>query len=222
MGKQVAATSGALSGQYIKINEALSVALQNVGDEKSAAKLINLLDIATQMEKKRLYDLSYSAANGSLKFDNINSETRDFLLKQSGVDDLKNLTVADAAKIVKESMEKMVEPNGILDMNLKAATDSLLKLKPNGIKLDLDKIIQLGTEVSFGTTQAKKLLDGSSDDLADIILSSFGQNRLDVVDNKIASLIDEYENPTDDLIEKITAREYKKYLNNANGIRSIN
>ena len=87
-------------------------------------------------------------------------------------------------------MEKMVEPNGILDMNLKAATDSLLKLKPNGIKLDLDKIIQLGTEVSFGTTQAKKLLDGSSDDLGDIILSSFGQNRLDVVDNKIASLIE--------------------------------
>ncbi len=164
------------------------------------------------MEKKRLFDLSYQAANGSLKFDNINSETRDFLLKQSGVDDLKNLTPADAAKIIKESMEKMVEPNGILDMNLKAASDALLKLKPNGVKLDLDKVIQLGTEVSFGTTQTKKLLDGSSDDLADMILSSFGQNRLDVVDNKIASLIDEYENPTDDLIEKITAREYKKYL----------
>jgi len=212
MGKQVAATSGALSGQYNKINEALAVALQSVGDEKSAAKLINLLDIATQMEKKRLFDLSYQAANGSLKFDNINSETRDFLLKQSGVDDLKNLTPADAAKIIKESMEKMVEPNGILDMNLKAASDALLKLKPNGVKLDLDKVIQLGTEVSFGTTQTKKLLDGSSDDLADMILSSFGQNRLDVVDNKIASLIDEYENPTDDLIEKITAREYKKYL----------
>ena len=212
MGKQVAATSGALSGQYIKINEALSVALQSVGDEKSAAKLINLLDIATQLEKKRLFDLSYQAANGSLKFDNINSETRDFLLKQSGVDDLKNLTPDDAAQIIKESMEKMVEPNGVLDMNLKAASDALLKLKPNGIKLDLDKVIQLGTEVSFGTTQAKKLLDGTSDDLADIILSSLGQNRLDVVDKDIARLINQYEDPTDDLIEKITAREYKKYL----------
>jgi hypothetical protein len=212
MGKQVAATSGALSGQYIKINEALSVALQNVGDEKSAAKLINLLDIATQMEKKRLYDLSYQAANGSLKFDNINSETRDFLLKQSGVDDLKNLTVADAAKIVKESMEKMVEPNGILDMNLKAATDKLLELKPNGVKLDLDKIIQLGTEVSFGTTQAKKLLDGTSDDLGDIILSSFGQNRLDVVNKEIDKIINRLDDPSDEFIERVTAREYKKYL----------
>ena len=212
MGKQVAATSGALSGQYIKINEALSVALKNVGDEKSAAKLINLLDIATQMEKKRLYDLSYSAANGSLKFDNINSETRDFLLKQSGVDDLKNLTVADAAKIVKESMEKIVEPNGVLDMNLTAAKDALLNLKPNGVKLDLDKVIQLGTEVNFGTVQAKKLLDGTSDDLGDMILNSFGQNRLSVLNNNIARLIDEYENPTDAFIEQVTAREYKKYL----------
>ena len=212
MGKQVAATGGALSGQYIKINEALSVALQNVGDEKSAGKLIQLLDIATQMEKKRLFDLSYQAANGTLKLDNINSETRNFLLKQSGVDDLKNLTPDDAAQIIKESMEKMVEPNGVLDMNLKAASDALLKLKPNGIKLDLDKVIQLGTEVSFGTTQAKKLLDGTSDDLADIILNSLGQNRLDFVDKDIARLINQYENPTDDLIEKITAREYKKYL----------
>ena len=212
MGKQVAATSGSLSGQYIKINEALSVALQNVGDEKSAAKLINLLDIATQMEKKRLYDLSYSAANGSLKFDNINSETRDFLLKQSGVDDLKNLTVADAAKIVKESMEKIIEPNGVLDMNLKAATDALLNLKPNGVKLDLDKIIRLSTEVSFGTTQAKKLLDGTSDDLREIILDSFGENRLTALDNDITRLIDEYENPTDNFIEQVTAREYKNWL----------
>ncbi len=32
MGKQVAATSGALSGQYNKINEALAVALQSVGE----------------------------------------------------------------------------------------------------------------------------------------------------------------------------------------------
>jgi len=212
MGKQVAATGGALSGQYIKINEALSVALQNVGDEKSAAKLINLLDIATQMEKKRLFDLAYSASDGTLKLDNINNETRDFLLKQSGVDDLKNLTPSDAAKIIKESMEKMVEPNGILDMNLKAATDSLLKLKPNGVKLDLDKVIQLGTEVSFGTTQAKKLLDGTADDLGEMILDSFGQNRLDVVDKRIARLLNRYEDPSEEVIERVTARQYKQYL----------
>ena len=218
MGKQVAATGGLLSGQYIRINEALSVALQSVGDSTSAAKLLNLLDIATQMEKKRLFDLSHAAATGSLKLNNVNKATRDFLLKKSGVKDLKDLTMADAAQIIKESMEAMTQPNGILDAQLNHARIFLLSQKPNGVKLDLDGAIRKGTEINFGINQRKKLLEGTVEDLREIIEKDHGQDRLADIDNKVSKILDDLDPDTDPgLIEQISQKEYTNYLTKLKG-----
>ena len=218
MGKQVAATGGLLSGQYIRINEALSVALQQVGDSTSAAKLLNLLDIATQMEKKRLFDLSFAATTGNLKLNNVNKATRDFLLKKSGVKDLKDLTMADAAQIIKESMEAMTQPNGILDAQLNHARIFLLSQKPNGVKLDLDGAIRKGTEINFGINQRKKLLEGTSEDLREIIEKDHGQDRLADIDNKVAKILDDLDPDADPgLIEQISQKEYTNYLTKLKG-----
>jgi len=217
IGKQTAATGGLLSGQYRNINEALSKALQEVGDEKSASKLINLLDIATQLEKNRLLDIAHKTANGTFKFDDLNPAARDAILQRFGIKDINQLTFSDATEIISESIEMMTKPGGTLDIALKNSFDVLQKAKPDGIQFDLTKIKQISTKNSFGTTQAKKSLDGDPDDLEEIILNSFGQERLDVVDNKIQKIIDEYENPTNDIIQETTAREYKKYLNSMMG-----
>ena len=102
---QSAAIGGPLSRSYKQINEVLSLALEQVGDPKSAGQLIDLLTMATEFEKKRLLDLSYAAMDGSLNFNALPQNQVDYLLKQSGVEKLSDLTMKDAAQIIKESME---------------------------------------------------------------------------------------------------------------------
>ena len=218
MGKQVAATGGLLSGQYIKINEALSIALQQVGDSKSAAKLLNLMDISMQMEKKRLFDLAYAAKTGNLKLNNLNKETTDFLLKQAGVDDLSKLTLSDASKIIMESMEKLTQPKGILDTQLNHAKIFLQSQKPNGLKLDLDSVIKKGTEINFGLNQRRKILEGTTEDLREMILQDHGADRLADIDNKVAKILDDFDDDAaEELIEQVSTKEYTKYLTKLKG-----
>ncbi len=137
---QSAAVGGPLSKSYKQINEVLSLALEQVGDAKSAGQLIDLLTMATEFEK-RLLDLSYAAMDGSLNFNALPQNQVDYLLKQSGVEKLSDLTMKDAAQIIKESMETITQPGGYLDNNIKAARKYLIDLKPDGVRLDLDNII---------------------------------------------------------------------------------
>ena len=224
IGRQTAATGGLLSGQYREINEALAQALQSVGDEKSAAKLINLLEISTTLEKQRLLDIAYQASKGTLKFDTLNKEARDSLLQRFGVQDisqLKNMSFSEVSDIIAESVEAMTGPGGTLDLALDSAWKGLQKNKPDGVVFDLTKIKQMGTKESFGITQAKKSLDGDSLDLQEMILNSFGEERLAGVDTKIRRTLDMMADKgteiTDDITEQVTAREYKKYLTSQMG-----
>ena len=215
IGKQTAATGGLLSGQYREINEALSQALKGVGDVDSANKLISLLNIATQLEKTRLIDLAHSAKTGSFKFEALSKEVQESVLQKFGIksiDELPNVPKGDISEILIESVQRMTEPGGQLDLALTQAYKSLEKLKPRGIKFDLSNVKELATKEAFGKVQLAKQLDGNSDDLAEIIINDVGQNRLDFLDNKISKIIGQLDDPSADRIEAITAREYRKFL----------
>ena len=215
IGKQTAATGGLLSGQYREINEALSQALKGVGDVDSANKLISLLNIATQLEKTRLIDLAHSAKTGSFKFEALSKEVQESVLQKFGIksiDELPNVPKGDISEILIESVQRMTEPGGQLDLALTEAYKSLNKMKPRGIKFDLSNVKELATKEAFGKVQLAKQLDGSSDDLAEIIINDLGQERLDVLDNKISKIIGQLDDPSADRIEAITAREYRKFL----------
>jgi tetratricopeptide (TPR) repeat protein len=215
IGKQTAATGGLLSGQYREINEALSQALKGVGDVDSANKLISLLNVATQLEKTRLIDLAHSAKTGSFKFEALSKEVQESVLQKFGIksiDELPNVPKGDISEILIESVQRMTEPGGQLDLALTEAYKSLNKLKPDGIKFDLSNVKELATKEAFGKVQLAKQLDGSSDDLAEIIINDLGQERLDVLDTQISRIIGQLDNPSADRIERITAREYRKFL----------
>ena len=215
IGKQTAATGGLLSGQYREINEALSQALKGVGDVDSANKLISLLNIATQLEKTRLIDLAHSAKTGSFKFEALSKEVQESVLQKFGIksiDELPNVPKGDISEILIESVQRMTEPGGQLDLALTEAYKSLNKMKPRGIKFDLSNVKELATKEAFGKVQLAKQLDGNSDDLAEIIINDVGQNRLDFLDNKISKIIGQLDDPSADRIEAITAREYRKFL----------
>jgi len=215
IGKQTAATGGLLSGQYREINEALSQALKGVGDVDSANKLISLLNVATQLEKTRLIDLAHSAKTGSFKFEALSKEVQESVLQKFGIksiDELPNVPKGDISEILLESVQRMTEPGGQLDLALTEAYKSLNKMKPRGIKFDLSNVKELATKEAFGKVQLAKQLDGSSDDLAEIIINDLGQERLDVLDNKISKIIGQLDDPSADRIEAITAREYRKFL----------
>ena len=213
---QSAAVGGPLSRSYKQINEVLSAALAQAGDAQSAGQLIDLLTMATEVEKKRLLDLSYAAMDGSLNFNALPQNQIDYLLKQSGVEKLSDLTMKDAAQIIKESMETITQPGGYLDNNIKAAKNYLVSLKPDGVKLDLDNIITKGKEINFGIVQARKELDGnySGNDLEDWILTDFGSERLAIVNNNIDTRFNKLlENRrTPEALEKIRISEYTNYL----------
>ena len=215
IGKQTAATGGLLSGQYREINEALSQALKGVGDVDSANKLISLLNIATQLEKTRLIDLAHSAKTGSFKFEALSKEVQESVLQKFGIksiDELPNVPKGDISEILIESVQRMTEPGGQLDLALTEAYKSLNKMKPRGIKFDLSNVKELATKEAFGKVQLAKQLDGNTDDLAEIIINDLGQERLDVLDNKISKIIGQLDDPSADRIEAITAREYRKFL----------
>ena len=215
IGKQTAATGGLLSGQYRQINEALSQALEKVGDVDSANKLISLLNIATQFEKTRLIDLAHAANKGTFKFEALSQEVQESILQKFGIksiDELKTVPKADVAEILVESVQRMTEPGGQLDLALNQAYKSLNKMKPDGIKFDLGPIKELATREAFGTVQLAKNLDGNSDDLAEIIINDLGQNRLDTLDKQISRIISQLDSPSADRIERITASEYRKFL----------
>ena len=215
IGKQTAATGGLLSGQYREINEALSQALKGVGDVDSANKLISLLNIATQFEKTRLIDLAHSAKTGSFKFEALSKEVQESILQKFGIksiDELPNVPKGDISEILIESVQRMTEPGGQLDLALTEAYKSLNKMKPRGIKFDLSNVKELATKEAFGKVQLAKQLDGSSDDLAEIIINDLGQERLDILDNKISKIIGQLDDPSANRIEAITAREYRKFL----------
>ena len=215
IGKQTAATGGLLSGQYRQINEALSQALEKVGDVDSANKLISLLNVATQFEKTRLIDLAHAANKGDFKFAALSQEVQESILQKFGIksiDELKTVPKSDVAEIIVESVQRMTEPGGQLDLALTQAYKSLNKIKPDGIKFDLAPVKELATKEAFGTVQLAKNLDGSSDDLAEIIINDLGQERLDVLDKQISRIISQLDNPSADRIERITASEYRKFL----------
>jgi len=215
IGKQTAATGGLLSGQYRQINEALSQALEKVGDVDSANKLISLLNVATQFEKTRLIDLAHAANKGTFKFEALSQEVQESILQKFGIksiDQLKNTPKSDIAEILVESVQRMTEPGGQLDLALTQAYKSLNKIKPDGIKFDLAPIKQLATKEAFGTVQLAKNLDGNSGDLAEIIINDLGQERLDVLDKQISRIISQLDSPSADRIERITASEYRKFL----------
>ena len=215
IGKQTAATGGLLSGQYREINEALSQALQGVGDVDSANKLISLLNIATQLEKTRLIDLAHAAKTGNFKFEALSKEVQESVLQRFGIqniDQLKDIPKGDISEILIESVQTMTEPGGQLDLALTKAYKALNEMKPDGIKFDLSSVKQLATKEAFGSVQLAKKLDGSSDDLREIIITDQGQERLDILDNQIDKIIGRLDEPTADRIESITAREYRKYL----------
>ena len=215
IGRQTAATGGLLSGQYRQINEALAQALKAVGDEESAGKLISLLEIATTLEKQRLLDLAYKVSKGEFKFDTLNKQAQESIIQRFGIsniDDLKNLSNSEVADIIAESVQAMTSPGGQLDLALDVSYSTLKTLKGDNIKFDISDIKKLSTKEVFGTTQLKKSLDGDSVDLREIILNSLGENRLDVLDNKISAIIGRLDDPSENLIERITAREYRKYL----------
>jgi hypothetical protein len=218
---QSAAVGGPLSKSYQQINEALTTALAQVGDAKSAGNLIDLLTMATQFEKNRLLDLSHQAMNGSLKFDTLGKDQVEYLLKQSGVENLSDLTMKDAAQIIKESMETMTQPGGYLDNNIKLATEHLISLKPAGVQLDLGNLITAGKKINFGIVQAKKEINGriNADSLEDWILTDFGTERLAIVNNNIenrfAKLGEDAQTP--EAFEKIRHSEYSSWLKNKIG-----
>ena len=215
IGKQTAATGGLLSGQYRQINEALSQALEKVGDVDSANKLISLLNIATQFEKTRLIDLAHAANKGTFKFEALSKEVQESILQKFGIksiDELKTVPKGDVAEILVESVQRMTEPGGQLDLALTQAYKSLNKIKPDGIKFDLGPIKELATREAFGTVQLAKNLDGNSDDLAEIIINDLGQERLDSLNKQIGRIISQLDSPSADRIERITASEYRKFL----------
>ena len=215
IGKQTAATGGLLSGQYRQINEALSQALEKVGDVDSANKLISLLNIATQFEKTRLIDLAHAANKGTFKFEALSQEVQESILQKFGIksiDELKTVPKGDVAEILVESVQRMTEPGGQLDLALTQAYKSLNKIKPDGIKFDLAPVKELATKEAFGTVQLAKNLDGSSDDLAEIIINDLGQERLNSLNTQIDRIIGQLDNPSADRIERITASEYRKFL----------
>ena len=215
IGKQTAATGGLLSGQYRQINEALSQALEKVGDVDSANKLISLLNVATQFEKTRLIDLAHAANKGTFKFEALSQEVQESILQKFGIksiDELKTVPKGDVAEILVESVQRMTEPGGQLDLALTQAYKSLNKIKPDGIKFDLAPVKELATKEAFGTVQLAKNLDGSSDDLAEIIINDLGQERLNSLNTQIDRIIGQLDNPSADRIERITASEYRKFL----------
>ena len=221
IGRQTAATGGLLSGQYRQINEALAQALKGVGDEESAGKLISLLEVATTFEKQRLLDLAYQASTGAFKFDSLNKEAQESILQRFGIqniDEAKKLSNSEVADIIAESVQAMTGPGGQLDLALDISYNTLKGLKPDGIKFDISDIKKLSTKESFGTTQLKKSLDGDSVDLEEIIMNSFGEERLAFLDNQISKITDRLKNPTDAVIERITAREYRKFLTKEMGV----
>ena len=213
IGKQTAATGGKLSGQYVRINEALSLALQNVGDAESAMKLIDLLNIATNFEKNRLFDLVNYARLGSLQFDQINKAEQKRILNVFGIkniDELKDLPQSEIDKVIEESMEAFAGPGGVLDKTYQEAVKTLRKFKPDGIKFDLTDIKAIATKGSFGITQKKKKLNLSADDLEEYILATFGKDRLINVQNQANKLIPE--DATEDAIEEIYKTTYRQYI----------
>jgi hypothetical protein len=215
IGRQTAATGGILSGQYRQINEALAQALKGVGDEESAGKLISLLQVATTLEKQRLLDLAYQASAGEFKFDSLNKQAQESVLQRFGIqniDEAKKLSNSEVADIIAESVQAMTGPGGQLDLALDVSYNTLKGLKPDGIKFDISDIKKLSTKESFGTTQLKKSIDGDSIDLEEIIMNSFGSERLATLDNQISKITDRLRNPTEAVIERITAREYRKFL----------
>ena len=215
IGRQTAATGGILSGQYRQINEALAQALKGVGDEESAGKLISLLQVATTLEKQRLLDLAYQASAGEFKFDSLNKQAQESVLQRFGIqniDEAKKLSNSEVADIIAESVQAMTGPGGQLDLALDVSYNTLKGLKPDGIKFDISDIKKLSTKESFGTTQLKKSIDGDSIDLEEIIMNSFGSERLANLDNQISKITDRLRNPTEAVIERITAREYRKFL----------
>jgi len=215
IGRQTAATGGILSGQYRQINEALAQALKGVGDEESAGKLISLLEIATTLEKQRLLDLAYQASTGAFKFDSLNKQAQESILQRFGIqniDEAKKLSNSEVADIIAESVQAMTGPGGQLDLALDVSYNTLKGLKPDGIKFDISDIKKLSTKESFGTTQLKKSIDGDSADLEEIIMNSFGENRLADLDNKISKITGRLDDPNEAVIERITAREYRKFL----------
>jgi hypothetical protein len=221
MASQSAAAGGPLSKSYRQINEALTTALEQAGDAKSAGNLIELLTMATQFEKNRLLDLSYHAMNGSLNFNALPKDQVEYLLKQSGVEKLSDLTMKDAAQIIKESMETMTQPGGYLDNNIKLARKNLIDLKPEGVQLDLGNLITKGKEINFGIVQGRKELDGnlSGNDLEDWILTDFGTDRLNIVNNTIENRFAKLKegSRTPEALEKIRISEYTNYLNKQMG-----
>ena len=116
------------------------------------------------------------------------------------------------AEILVESVQRMTEPGGQLDLALTQAYKSLNKIKPDGIKFDLAPVKELATKEAFGTVQLAKNLDGSSDDLAEIIINDLGQERLNSLNTQIDRIIGQLDNPSADRIERITASEYRKFL----------
>ncbi len=115
----------------------------------------------------------------------------------------------------------MTGPGGTLDLALDNAWKGLQKNKPDGVTFDLTKIKQMGTKESFGITQTKKSLDGDSLDLQEMILNSFGEERLAGVDTKIRRTLDMMADKgteiTDDITEQVTARQYRQYLTSQMG-----
>ena len=215
IGRQTAATGGILSGQYRQINEALAQALKGVGDEESAGKLISLLQVATTLEKQRLLDLVYQASSGEFKFDSLNKEAQESILQRFGIqniDEVKKLSNSDVADIIADSVQAMTGPGGQLDLALDISYNALKGLKTDGIKFDISDIKKLSTKESFGTAQLKKSIDGDSADLEEIIMNSFGEERLAFLDNQISKITSKLDGATDAVIERITAREYRKFL----------
>ena len=215
IGRQTAATGGILSGQYRQINEALAQALKGVGDEESAGKLISLLEVATTLEKQRLLDLAYQASTGAFKFDSLNKEAQESILQRFGIqniDEAKKLSNSEVADIIAESVQAMTGPGGQIDLALDVSYNTLKGLKPDGIKFDISDIKKLSTKESFGTTQLKKSIDGDSADLEEIIMNSFGEERLANLDNQISKITGRLDDPNEAVIERITAREYRKFL----------
>ena len=88
------------------------------------------------MERKRLADLAYKAQTDvNLKLNLLPDSEVDSLLKQAGVDNIDDLTMKDAAQIIKESMESLTQPGGYLDNNIKLAENYLASLRKDGINL---------------------------------------------------------------------------------------
>jgi hypothetical protein len=145
----------------------------------------------------------------------LSQEVQESILQKFGIksiDELKTVPKGDVAEILVESVQRMTEPGGQLDLALTQAYKSLNKIKPDGIKFDLAPIKELATKEAFGTVQLAKNLDGNSDDLAEIIINDLGQERLDNLNKQISRIISQLDSPSADRIERITASEYRKFL----------